>query len=555
MLRPYQQVFVDRCLAALKTHGNTLGIAPTGAGKTVMLSAIVGRSIEEGSRKALILAHRDELTQQNRDKFCRVYPGLSTSVFDAKTKDWSGQAVFAMAPTLCRKKPLKSMPKLDLAVVDEAHHSSAASYRRILDRAKALNPNIKILGVTATPTRADKKSLREIYSNCGAHITLKHLIRLGHLVPPRTFVIDVGVQEDLKTVRKIAGDDDMNDVAKIMDRIPVSEAIIQHWREKAGHRQTIVFCATVSHARHVTEAFVQAGIKAACLTGDMPRIERRQILARLKQQIIQVLVNVNVASEGFDEPSLSCVVLLRPCSQKNTLIQMIGRGLRTLNAEDYRGMTKTDCLVLDFGASVLTHGALEQSFDQDSKALRPEEDVTKECPSCLAIVPRAANECPFCDYAFALEKINQKEIVEETLAEFSMVEVDFWRRSPFRWEDLFGDGYSLVAAGFNAWAGVFFWKGVWHAIGGCNTHTRRLAAGEKIQAIAAADDWLNTHETSDAAKKTKSWLKLPPTQKQLLCLKEKSALNFGLTRYRASCLLAFTWNRKKIRNFILREAR
>jgi superfamily II DNA or RNA helicase len=108
---------VERSLAALHAHGNTLGIAPTGSGKTIMLSAVAGQLVGDSAAKACVLAHRDELTAQNREKFGRVNPKITTSVVDAGTKDWAGQATFAMVPTLARAASLAAMPALDLLVV------------------------------------------------------------------------------------------------------------------------------------------------------------------------------------------------------------------------------------------------------------------------------------------------------------------------------------------------------------------------------------------------------------------------------------------------------
>jgi superfamily II DNA or RNA helicase len=159
MLRPRQKLFVERSLRALDTHGNTLGVAPTGAGKTIMLSAAVGEHIDGGGAKAAVLAHRDELTAQNLAKFRRVNPGISTSVVDADRKSWAGQVTFAMVPTLTRQTNLAAMPALDLLVIDEAHHAVADSYRRIIDQALHRNPACRIYGVTATPNRGDKIGL------------------------------------------------------------------------------------------------------------------------------------------------------------------------------------------------------------------------------------------------------------------------------------------------------------------------------------------------------------------------------------------------------------
>lgn len=236
LLRPRQKTFVDRSISALDAHGNTLGVAPTGAGKTIMLSGVVGRMLEANDAKAAVLAHRDELTAQNVLKFAKVNPKISTSIFDARSKSWRGRTTFAMVPTQARATNLDAMPALDLLVIDEAHHVAADSYRRIIDRARDRNPEIRVFGVTATPNRGDKKGLRPVFSNVSDQISIGELIASGHLVPPRTFVIDVGTQDALNSVRKTVDDFDMQAVDAIMNQTPITEAVIRHWKEKAGDR-------------------------------------------------------------------------------------------------------------------------------------------------------------------------------------------------------------------------------------------------------------------------------------------------------------------------------
>lgn len=212
MLRPRQALLVERSLAALRQHGNTLAVGPTGSGKGIMLSALAGRVLAEPDAKACVLAHRDEITAQNREKFARVNPGVSTSVFDAGEKSWAGRATFAMVQTLSRADHLEAMPAVDLLVVDEAHHAAAATYRRVIDGVLARNPKALLFGVTATPMRGDGVGLRQVFSNVADQITLGELIASGHLVPPRTFVIDVGAQPALARVRRTATDFDMTEV-------------------------------------------------------------------------------------------------------------------------------------------------------------------------------------------------------------------------------------------------------------------------------------------------------------------------------------------------------
>jgi superfamily II DNA or RNA helicase len=546
LLRPRQRLFVERSLSALDAHANTLGVAPTGAGKTIMLSAVAGKMIGDSDAKAAVLAHRDELTAQNQEKFTRVNPTIATSVVDASDKSWRGQVTFAMVPTLSRSTNLCSMPALDLLVIDEAHHVTADSYRRIIDQVLKLNPACRIFGVTATPNRGDRKGLREVFSNVADQIRIGELIRSGHLVPPRTFVIDVGVKDDLAKVKKTASDFDMGEVERIMNRTPVTDAVIRHWKEKAASRQTVVFCSTVDHARSVTDAFNATGVAAGLVHGEMGDAERKAVLTAYAVGELQIVVNVAVLTEGWDHPPTSCVVLLRPSSFKSTMIQMVGRGLRTIDPNEHPGIVKTDCIVLDFGTSSLMHGSLEQEVDLVGHEASGDAP-TKCCPQCEADIPLGCRECPLCGFVF--------DAVEDggdiPLSDFVMSEIDLLKRSSFRWCDLFGDDAALMANGFSAWAGAFFLNGRWYAVGAAKgIEPRLLAIGERMVCLAAADDWLNQHESDESAHKTRRWLSQPPTDKQLAYLPADYRHDFGLTRYQASALLSFQFNRNAIRSLV-----
>ena len=549
LLRPRQKTFVERSVQALEEHGNTLGVAPTGAGKTIMLSGVVGWMLEGTDAKAAVLAHRDELTAQNVLKFAKVNPKITTSVVDARSKSWRGQATFAMVPTLARQSNLDSIPALDLLVIDEAHHVAADSYRRIIDKAYERNADLRVFGVTATPNRGDKKGLRPVFSNVADQISIGELITSGHLVPPRTFVIDVGTQEALRNVRKTVDDFDMKAVDAIMNKAPITDAVIRHWKEKAGDRQTVVFCSTVDHARNVKDAFIDAGVEASMVYGEMGLAERRSTLRAFEQGDIQVIVNVAVLTEGWDHQPTSCVILLRPSSYKSTMIQMVGRGLRTVDPNEFPGQVKTDCIILDFGTSSLLHGCLEQDVDLDDK---PKGDVpTKDCPECGAIVPIGTLQCPLCDFVWE----GAAHTGKSPIIDFVMSEVDLLKRSSFQWCDLFGDESSLVANGFHAWSGIFFHQGRWHAVGGGkNLQTHLLAMGERTVCLAAADDWLNENETDESAHKSRSWLNQAVTDRQLQYLPPQYRQDFGLTRYHASALLTFQFNKGKITNLVMSAA-
>ncbi len=547
ILREYQEVAVNDASDALDKHGNTLVVAPTGAGKTIMLSALVGKR-HKGSQNVLVLQHRDELVSQNSNKFHLVNPSLRTSEVNAAQKDWSGDAVFAMVQTLCREKNLDNMPKVDLIVVDEAHHTIADTYQRIINAAKKANEGVQIVGFTATPNRGDKKGLRDVFTNCSHQIEISTLIREGFLVPPKTYVIDVGVQEELRQVRKTASDFDMTDVEKIMNRHAINKRVVEEWTEKASDRKTIVFCSTIIHAENVCEEFVKQGVVARVVTGDTPKIIRKKILDDLATGNVQVVVNVAVLTEGFDSPPVSCIVLTRPCSYKATMVQMIGRGLRTVNQDEFPGIVKSNCIVMDFGTSVLTHGSLDDAIDLDGAGERePGEAPVKDCPECGQEVPLGVRECPFCGHIF--------ESNGEPLENFEMTEVDLMERSPFRWIDLFGNGACMAASGFNCFALIADVDGLCIAIvKKKDGKTRAISIGTKRHVMASADDFMRQNETGDSAKKTKRWLNDAVSIKQRELLAKNgvnvSPIDFSWTKYRAACMLNYIWNKRFIDHLV-----
>jgi hypothetical protein len=282
----------------------------------------------------------------------------------------------------------------------------------------------------------------------------------------------------------------------------------------------------------------------------MSDAERRSVLEAYATGNARVVVNVAVLTEGWDHPPTSCVVLLRPSSFKSTMIQMVGRGLRPVSPEEHPGVIKTDCIVLDFGTSTLLHGTLEQDVDLDGHT-RAGEAPTKTCPECEAEVPLGCTECPLCGYIWERSDAGEAP----PLGDFVMSEIDLLKRSSFRWCDLFGDDAALIANGFNAWGGVFFLNGRWYGVGGLQRQRPRLLAiGGRTVCLAAADDWLNEHETDESAHKSRSWLKAPPTEKQLALLPAAYRQDYGLTRYQASALITFSFNRAAIRSLVFGAA-
>lgn len=543
LLRPRQKVFVDKYRAALAARGNTLGVAPTGAGKTVMLCSSIDYRAGE---RALVLQHRDELVRQNSKTFHRVHRGALTGVIDGVDKQFHHGTTFAMVQTLARPATLERLKAVDTVAVDEAHHIAAGSWLKVIERCRELNKDVRIGGFTATPGRGDNKSLRVAFDNVADQITLGELIAAGNLVPPRTFVLDIGVRGELAGVKQTMADFDMTAVEAIMDKTPLNAEIVRHWKEKAGNRRTVVFTSTTQHAAHVVEAFRAAGVTAEAVGEHTTN--RADILARFERGEIQVVVNVMVLTEGWDCQPVSCVVLLRPSSHKSTMIQMIGRGLRPVDPELYPGMVKDDCIVLDFGTSTLQHGSLE--MDANLAEPKPKgEAPTKECPDCGGTIPQNARECGLCGYEFTVDGSGDSDEEKEVLSSFQMVEIDLLKASPYRWLDIWDDNSILVASAFDSWAVVVWYFGRWCAIGGSKENgMRNLAANEERSiALAAADDFLRDHGDSESAAKSKRWLNSPASEKQLQFLALGPMDGIGLNRYAAACKLTWKFNERGIR--------
>ncbi len=545
LLRPYQEAAVDDAFNALDKHSNTIVVAPTGAGKTIMMSALIGRRFKDG-KKILVMQHRDELVDQNTSKFERINPYITTSIVNGAVKCWDGDAVFSMVQTISRERNLRDRPVFDMVVVDESHHAAADTYVRVIDAVKEDNPNAEIVGFTATPNRGDGKGLRSVFSNCSHQIEITTLIREGFLVAPRTYVIDCGVKDQLDKVTRRGNDFDMDEVEAIMNRKVINQKVVEEWLNHAEGRKTVVFCSTVTHAEDLLEEFLYEGINAGIVTGDTPKQERAKILHDLAHGDVQVVVNVAVLTEGFDAPPVSCVVLTRPCSQKGTMVQMIGRGLRTIDPEEFPDIVKTDCVVLDFGTSVLTHGSLEDQVNLDDR--EKGEAPTKICVECESEIPMGAKVCPICGTEIVSESEEKEELVQ-----FTMTEYDLMQMSPFRWIDLFGDGSLRMAMGFEGFVGVANTPELSIAFGKAKAtgmQLRVLAVGGGTQATAAADDFLREIEDGGAAKKTKRWLDQGATPKQIEHLRKQGIevgfMDFSWTKYKAACMLNFLWNRTVI---------
>lgn len=318
-LRGYQAEAVSACMKAWKEHRRILLVLPTGAGKTITFAAIVKRAVDRGHR-VLILAHREELLEQARDKL-RAVAGLEAELEKAEHQASRASSVVVASVQSLQGARLASWPAdyFGLVIVDEAHHAPSDTYRAILDHFQ-----VRVLGVTATPDRSDRKGLGEVFDAIAYELGLVELIEQGFLARPLVQTLPLAV--DLHGVRSSAGDYQVGDLGTKIE--PLLAEIIQAALPIVRHRKTLVFCPTIETSRACAYVAAEAGLTAEHIDGTSE--DRRAILGRFSASGRGSMLSCcTLLVEGFDEPSADCLLNLRPTKSRTLYAQMVGRVLRT----------------------------------------------------------------------------------------------------------------------------------------------------------------------------------------------------------------------------------
>lgn len=335
-LRPYQQQAKDAIFSEWENGiKKTLLVLPTGCGKTIVFAKVAEECVKGGSR-VLILAHRGELLDQAADKI-----GKSTGLGCATEKaeqtcigSWF-RIVVGSVQSMMREKRLNQFPNnyFNTIIIDEAHHCISESYQKVLRHF----PNAEVLGVTATPDRGDMQNLGTVFESLAYEYTLPRAIKEGYLSPIKAVTIPLKI--DMSAVGVQAGDFKSGDIATALD--PYLESIAEEIEKYCSDKKTVVFLPLVKTSQKFRDILNNHGFRAAEVNGDSK--DRAEILEAFDKDQYNVLCNSMLLTEGWDCPSVDCIVVLRPTKVRSLYCQMVGRGTR-LSPET----NKDHLLLLDF---------------------------------------------------------------------------------------------------------------------------------------------------------------------------------------------------------------
>ncbi|WP_286050069.1 DEAD/DEAH box helicase [Faecalibaculum rodentium] len=335
-LRPYQEEAKQAIFEQWK-QGNrkTLLVLATGLGKTIVFCSTIEQCVKEGQR-ALILAHRGELLTQAAEKLHKT-TGLIASLEKAESSCLGDPArvVVGSVQTMQSDKRLARFPKdyFHTIVVDEAHHALSDGYQRVLEHF----PDAQVLGVTATPDRGDKRNLGQYFDSIAYQYDIAQGIRDGYLSPIRALTVPLSI--DLTDVSVQAGDYSSEDLGEALE--PYLEQIADAMLEHCQGRKTIVFLPLVATSQKFRDILESRGFRAEEVNGTDSPESRKAKLHAFESGQLDVLCNSMLLTEGFDCPSIDCVICLRPTKVRSLYTQIVGRGTRLHPGKDY-------CLILDF---------------------------------------------------------------------------------------------------------------------------------------------------------------------------------------------------------------
>jgi DNA repair protein RadD len=419
-LRPYQVRTIERAREERRAkRRRILIVAPTGSGKSVVACEMIRVAVEKGAR-VLVIVHRRELVGQFYVHLQRV--GITSGIMrgDDERTDPSASVQVGTIQTLVRRE----LPTADLVFIDEAHRTPGDSY----DRVVSAYPNATICGLTATPCRTDGQPLKEHFDTIVECASYSELIDSGAIVAPVVYVPKRA--PDLSKVSKVAGDYNEGQLESAM--MAIVGDVAKEWLTHAAEAKTVIFAVTVAHSKEIVQQFRDAGItRIAHLDGTTPEAERAQILCDLEIGKLQIVSNVGVLGEGWDQPSVKCVVMAFATLSLTRMMQVAGRALRPYCRECRFacGVHKSEVpVILDHGGNVERHGLPheDREWSLDGKAKRKSDARYHTCPACYAYVA-VSPKCSVCGHVFVGKPREVKKVdgvLERINAQIAKEQVD-----------------------------------------------------------------------------------------------------------------------------------
>lgn len=399
-LRPYQAEAVAAVYDHLRTReDNPCVVIPTAGGKTPIMATICRDAVTQWNGRVLVLAHVKELLEQAADKLHAMAPDLwhQIGVYSAglKSRDTDHPIIVAGIQSVYRRAA--ELDRFDLILVDEAHMlppDGEGMYRTFLTDARLVNPNVRLVGLTATPYRMSTGLIcgpENLLNHVCYEVGVRELIVQGYLCPLKS---KAGLRKaDTSQLHLRGGEFIAGEVEALMDDDLLVRSACREIVDQTQDRHSVLtFAAGVQHATHVQRILRSMGQECGFVCGETLPFERTETLKRFKEGALKYLVNVNVLTTGFDAPNIDCVALLRPTNSPGLYYQMVGRGFRLHPSKD-------NCLVLDFGGNILRHGPVD-SLEIKDRAAGTGPAPAKECPQCQAVIHAAYSLCPECGYAF-----------------------------------------------------------------------------------------------------------------------------------------------------------
>ena len=399
-LRPYQVEAVNAVYEHLRTRDdNPCVVIPTAGGKTPIAATICRDAIQQWDGRVLILAHVKELLEQAVDKLHAMAPDLwhQIGVYSAGLNSRDTEHSIIVAGIQSVHKRAAELDRFDLIIADESHliaPDGEGMYCTFLADAKVVNPNVRLIGLTATPYRMSTGMIcspENLLNHVCYEVGVRELIVQGYLCPLKS---KAGRRKvDTSSLHIRAGEFIAGEVEALMDDDSLVQSACREIVEQTQERRSVlIFTAGVQHALHVQRVLGELGHDCGFVCGETLPFERSETLDRFRKGQLRYLVNVNVLTTGFDAPNIDCVVLLRPTNSPGLYYQMVGRGFRLHPSKDH-------CLVLDFGGNILRHGPVDALQIKDRSSGNGEAPA-KECPQCHEVVHAGYSVCPECGHAF-----------------------------------------------------------------------------------------------------------------------------------------------------------